>query len=87
LPPEFLGWVFGVLGSLLLVFGIRALQKNQQPGGGDLYPHLWPISRTSQALLVRTCDRLHPMFVRSIQDISRSLYDGCTFAPVDEGII
>ena len=73
LPPEFRGWIFAVLGSVLFVTGIAM---------ANLYSHRRPIARTAQALLVRTRNCLHRMSLRSVRYDSRSLYYRCAFARV-----
>ena len=78
LPPEFLGWIFAVLGSALFVIGNRH---------GDLYSHRRPIANTPQPLLVRIRNCLHRMPLRSVRYDSRSLYNRCAFAGISESVI
>ena len=73
LPPEFLGWIFAVLGSVLFVIGMAT---------ADLYSHRRPIARAPQALLVRTRNCLHRMSLRSVWNNSGGLYDRCTLPRV-----
>jgi hypothetical protein len=52
-----------------------------------LYSHRQPITRAPQALFVPAGYCLHRMSLRSVRNDSRSLYDRCAFAGIDEGII
>ena len=78
LPPEFLGWIFAVLGSVLFVIGI-AMAICIFIAGRSL--------ALAQALLVRARDGLHRMSLRSVRNDSRSLYDHCAFARVRESVV
>jgi hypothetical protein len=78
LPPEFLGWIFAVLGSLSVLNG---------NSNGDLYSNCRPISCASQTLLVRFRNGLHRMLVHSLWNNSRRVYDCCAFARIGPGII
>src|SRR5438874_13792394 len=77
LPPEFLGWIFAVLGSV-----VRNWNSN-----GDLYSHRRPIVRSPQALLVRTRNCLHRISLCYVRDDPRGLYDRCAFARIGESAV
>jgi uncharacterized membrane protein YedE/YeeE len=70
LPPEFLCWIFAVLGSVLFIIGV-AMAICIFIAGRSL--------GAPQALLVRTRNCLHRMSLRSVRYDSRSLYDRCAF--------
>ena len=73
LPPEFLGWIFAVLGSVLFVIGI-AMAICILIAGRSLALR----KRYSFALVIACIECL---FV-SVRDDSRSLYDRCAFAGI-----
>jgi len=77
LPPEFLGWIFSVVGSVV---------RNRDRDGNS-YSHRRPIARSSQALHVRARNGLHRMSLRSIRHDPRSVYDRGAFARTSPGII
>ena len=74
LPPEFLGWIFAALGSVLFAMGITMAICVL-------------IARAPRALFLRARYCLYQMSLRSVRYDSRSLYDRCAFAGIDEGII
>ena len=63
LPPEFLGWIFAVLGSAVV------LDRNSD---GNLYSNDWAISRAPQTLFVRPRDGLYRMPLHSLWNNSRA---------------
>ena len=63
LPPEFLGWIFAVIGSALFVIGIAIAICNS-----DRRPMSFPLRK---ALLFRARDCLHRMSFRSVRNDSR----------------
>ena len=71
LPPEFLGWIFAALGSVLFAMGITMAICVLIAGRSLAAP---------QALFLRARYCLYRMSLRSVRDDSRSLYDRCTFA-------
>ena len=71
LPPEFLGWIFAVLGLVLFVIGI-AMAICILIAGRSL--------ALLQALLVRTRNCLYRMSLCSVRNNPRSLYNRCAFA-------
>ena len=78
LPPEFLGWIFAVLGLVL----VRNWNRD-----GDFYSHRRPIARAPQALLVRPRNCLHRMSLRSVWNNSWSVYDRCAVTRIGESVI
>ncbi len=76
LPPEFLGWIFAVLGSLLFLMGI-AMAICILIAGRSL-----ALRKRYSFALVMACIALH-----SLWNNSRRVYDRCAFARIGAGII
>jgi hypothetical protein len=76
LPPEFLGWIFAVLGF------VRNGNSN-----GDFYSHRRPIARAPQALFLSVRHSLHRMSLRSVRNDSRSVYNCGPFARDGEDVV
>ena len=78
LPPEFLGWIFAVLGSVLFLIGIAMAICILIAGRSLCAP---------QTLFVRARDGLHRMPLHSLWNNSGRVYDRCAFARVSAGIV
>jgi hypothetical protein len=77
-PPEFIGWIFAIVGSLLFLLGI-AIAICILIAGRSLAKR----TRYWFALVVAW----HRMSLRSLRNNSRSLYDCRALARVGEGVI
>jgi len=71
LPPEFLGWIFAVAGSLLFVIGVVLAICILLAGR---------FACAAQALFVRTRNCLCRMSLRSVWNNSRGFFDCHAFA-------
>ncbi len=78
LPPEFLGWIFAVLGSLLFLIGI-AMAICILIAGRSL-----GLRKRYSFALVMAC--IECLFI-PVRNNSRRVYDCCAFARIGEGII
>jgi hypothetical protein len=78
LPPEFLGWIFVVLGLFLFLLGI-AMAICILIAGRCVSPQ--------QALHLCAGNGLHRMSLHSFRNNSRGLYDYCVVARVRERIV
>ena len=78
LPPEFLGWIFAVSGSVLFLIGLAMAIGILATGRSIALP---------QTLFVRPRDGLYRMSLHPVRDNSRGVYDCCAFARIGAGIV
>ncbi len=78
LPPEFIGWIFAVIGSLLFLLGIAIAICILIAGS---------LTRETHSLLVRIRYGLHRMPLHSLRNNSWRIHDYRAFTRIGESIV